>query len=85
MEFYVVTINGKPWTRAREVSKALEYGKATKAADVVRHLCSRENYAHKWQLTGFISETKPVDWPKDSRKVDYCINEEGMYIGFFCI
>ena len=34
----VVTINEKPWTRAREVCRALEYGKATKTADVVRHL-----------------------------------------------
>ena len=25
----VVTINEKPWTRAREVCKALEYSKAT--------------------------------------------------------
>ena len=28
---------------------------------------------------------KPVDWPKISRKDDYYINEEGMYIGFFCV
>ena len=34
----VVTINEKPWTRAREVCRALEYGKATKTADVARHL-----------------------------------------------
>ena len=47
-------------------------------ADVVRHLCSRENYAHKWQLTGFVSETKPVDWPKDLQKYDIYTNEEGM-------
>ena len=82
---YVVTINEKPWTGAREVCKALEYGKATKAPDVVRRLCSRENYAHKWQLTELVSETNFKDWPKDSRKDDYYINEEGMYIGFFCI
>ena len=78
---YVVSINEKLWTRAREVCKALEYNKKT--TDVVRHHCSRENYAHKWKLTGFISETKPVDWPKYSRKDDYYINEEGMYIELF--
>ena len=39
----VVIIDEKPWTRPRKVCKALEYGKATKTADVVRHLCSREN------------------------------------------
>ena len=35
VELCVVTINEKPWTHAREVWRALEYGKATKAADVV--------------------------------------------------
>ena len=48
VELYVVTINEKPGTRAREVCRVLEFGKATKAADIVKHLCSRENYAHKW-------------------------------------
>ena len=43
----IVTINEKPWTRAREVHRTLEYGKAIKAADVARHLCSKTNYAHK--------------------------------------
>ena len=51
VELCVVIINEKPWTRAREAWRALKYGKATKAADVVKHLCSRENYTHKWQLT----------------------------------
>ena len=54
VELCVVTINGKPWTLARDICKAV---------DVVRHLCSKTNYAHKWQLTGFVSETKLVDWP----------------------
>ena len=75
----VVTINEKPWTRAREVHRVLEYGKATKAANIVKHLCSRKNYAHKYQLSEFVSETNFMDWPKDSRKDDYYINEEGMY------
>ena len=79
VELCVVTINEKLWPHAREVCKALKYGKATKAADVVRHLCGGENYAHKWQLTGFVSETKPVDWPKDSQKYYTYINEEGIH------
>ena len=78
VELCVVTINEKPWTRAREVCRARQYGKATKTADVVKQLCSQENYAHKWQLTGFVFETKPMDWPKDSKKDDYYINEDGM-------
>ena len=42
-------------------------------------ICSRENYTHKWQLTELVSETKFMDWPRDSRKDDYYISEEGMY------
>ena len=30
-------------------------------------------------MTGFVSETKPMDWPKDSQKYDIYITEEGMY------
>ena len=85
VELCVVTINEKPLTRAREVCRALEYGKTTKAdnkttkADIVKHLCSRENYAHKCQFTEHVSETNFMDWPKDPRKDDYYINEEGIY------
>ena len=79
----VVTINEKPWTRAREVYRTLEYGSATKVADIVKHLCSRENYTHKFQLTKFVPETNFMDWPKNQRKDDYYINDEGMYELFF--
>ena len=44
VELCVAIINEKPWTRVRGVCKALEHGKAIKTTDVVRHLCSRENY-----------------------------------------
>ena len=79
VEWYVVTINEKPWTLAKEVCKTLEYGKATKPADIVKHLCSREKYAHKWQLTEFVSVTKFMDQLRNSRKYDYYINWEGVY------
>ena len=78
IELSVVTINEKPWARAREVHRALEYGKATKAADIVNHLCSRENYAHKYPLNKFVSEAN-LDCSRDSRKDDYYLNEEGKY------
>ena len=48
VDWCVVTINEKPWTLSREVRRVPEYGKATKTADIVRHLCSKKNYAHKW-------------------------------------
>ena len=76
VELYVVTINEKPWTRTREVCKALRYNKKT--ANIVRYHCNRENYAHKWQLVGLVSEIKPVNWPRDSQILDLYINEEGM-------
>ena len=76
VEWYVVTINEKPWTRAREVCRALEYSKATNAADIVKHLCSRENYTHKWQLKELVSETKFMDWPMHSRKDEYYTNKK---------
>ena len=79
VELYVVTVNGKPWTRAKEVCKALGYSKITKTADVIKQLCSRENYAQKWQLSKFVLETNSINWPNDSRKDDYYLNEEGMY------
>ena len=66
VELCFVTISERSWTRAREVCRTLEYGKATKSADIVKHLCSKENYAQKCQLIGFVPETKPVNWPKDS-------------------
>ena len=79
VKLYVVTINEQPWTRARVVCRALEYGKATKATDIVKHLCIRENYVHKYQLNEFVFETKLIDWPNDSSKDDYYVNEKGMY------
>ena len=30
-------------------------------------------------MTGFVFETKPVDWPKDLQKCNIYTNEEGMY------
>ena len=66
VKLYLVTIKEKPWTRAKGVCRALEYGKATKSADTVKHLCSKEKFTHKWQLIGFVPETKPINWPKDS-------------------
>ena len=56
-----VTINDKPWIRAREVYKALEYVKGNKTADIVKHFCSQENYSQKCQLTGFVAERNLVD------------------------
>lgn len=43
-------IIGKPSTRAKNVCKALEYGEKSKTATIVKHLCSKENFAHEYQM-----------------------------------
>ena len=74
VELCVLTINENPWTRAKEACRTLEYGKATKFADIVKHLCSKENYTQKYQL----SSVHAINWPKYSQKHNYDISEEGM-------
>ena len=72
IDLCVVNINEKPWTRAKEVCKALEYNKKT------AHV-SPENYAQKYQMSSVPAAVTPINWPKDSQKYDIYINEEGMY------
>ena len=69
----------KTLERTREVYKALEYGKAAKATNVLKRVCAKTNYAHKCQLDELVSETNFVEWPMDSRKDDYYVNKEGTY------
>lgn len=71
---FMLTVGDKPWTSARKVCKALEYGKATKTADIVENLCSQENYTSKGQSRKFVFGTNFIDWQKESRKDDYCIS-----------
>ena len=77
VELKVVTINGKPWTRAKEVCKALEYSLSIN--HVIKGHCSRENYAHKYDLSKWSAADHLLNWPSDSRKDDYYLNEEGTY------
>ena len=65
VEFCVVTINKKPWRRAREVCRALEYG-TSKTANIIKAHCSPENITQKYQMMGLVCETKPVNWPINS-------------------
>ena len=72
-----MTINGKPWARAKEVCRALEYN--NKTAHVIRAHCIRENYAQKYELSKVFTADTLLNWPFDSRKNDHYLNEEGMY------
>ena len=77
VDLYIVTINGKPWTRAKEVCKALKYQRQT--AHVIRDYVSAEKFTYKYQLIKLAETDTFANWPKDSRKDDYYINEEEMY------
>ena len=74
VEFCIVSINGKPWTRAREVCRTLGYGKATKTAHI-----SPENYTQKYQMSSVPAACTLINWPKDLQKYDIYTNEEGIY------
>ena len=77
VKLYIVIINEKPWTRAREMCKASRYEKA--ATRVVRHHCIRENIQHKHQLMVVPTVGTTVNWPRDSQKLALYINKEGIY------
>ena len=77
VELKVVTINGEPWTRAKEVCKVLEYQRQTE--EVIKDHCSLGNIAQKYQLIRFVLELNPIKWPIDSQKDDIYLNEEGIY------
>ena len=80
VEFYVVTINEKLWTRAREVCKALEYdAKTSKTTNIIRAHCSPKNTTQKYEMSSVHAVGTPVNWPKESQKYHIYINEEGMY------
>ena len=72
-----MTINGKPWTRAKEVCKAVEYSQSMN--HVIKVHCSRENYAQKYDLSKWSAADHLLNWPSDLRKDDYYLSEEGMY------
>ena len=80
VELCVLTINEKPWTRAREACRALEYdAKTSKTVNIIRAHCSPENITQKYQITSVHAACAPINWTKDSQKYDVCINEQGTY------
>ena len=52
IELCVVAINKNLGHVPGKCVRYLNMERQPKAADILRHLCSRENYAYKWQLTG---------------------------------
>ena len=50
-KLFTVTINGKHWTRAKEVCSGLEYEKnPSKTANIIRAHCDPENIRYKFKL-----------------------------------
>ena len=75
IKLFTVTINGKHWTRAKEICQSFKYHRET--GHVIRDHCSCENIRHKYELVG-LADTS-VQWPKNSQKYEYYINEEVMH------
>ena len=69
VELCVVTINEKPWTRAREVRRELEYNKKT--ADIAKAFCSQENYTQKYQMSDFNAVGEACGLAKGFTKIRY--------------
>ena len=59
VELYVVTVNGKHWTRAKEVCKALEY-QTGRARDVLKKHVRIENKQHKNVLQSCAMAARPM-------------------------
>ena len=80
VELCVVTINEKPWIRAREVCRALEYhAKTSKTANIIKAHCGPGNITQKCKTSSVHPACTPINWPKDSQKYNVYTNEEGMY------
>ena len=77
VEIHSVTVHEKPWTRAKDICRALHYRENTKTADVVERLCTPGNFANKREVDS-CADSLVVDWPEDSNKDDYYLNEEGV-------
>ena len=53
--------------------------KTSKTENILRSHCSQENYAQNYDLTKVHAACTSLEWPPDSRKDEYYLNEEGMY------
>ena len=65
-----MTINEKPWTRAREVCRALDYQKG-RARDVLKKHVSIESKQHKHELEGPAAVAPPLPPWNGLKTVNY--------------
>ena len=57
---------------------ARHYSITGKTVNIVKNHCSKEYIQHKHQLAVVHAACIPINWPKDSQKLDLYMNEEGM-------
>ena len=55
-KLFTITINDKPWTRAKEVCRSLNYARNT--PNVISDHVSPENMAYKYQLVNLTAVVK---------------------------
>ena len=64
VNLYVVTTNEKPWTRAKEVYKALLYhAKTSKTAKIIKAHYSSRNITQKCQISSVNAASTPINFP----------------------
>ena len=77
VELSVVTINDKPWARAKGMCRALEYDtKTSKTADIIRAHCCPENITQKYQMA--VVAGTIVTCLRDLHTPDLYIIKEGI-------
>ena len=65
-KLFTLTVDGKHWTRAKEICKSLKYEKKT--GNVIRDHVSNENTRYKGDFISVPVTGTPVLWPADSQK-----------------
>ena len=64
VNLYVVTTNEKPWTRTKEVCKALYYhAKTSKIAAIIKAHRSSRNFTQKCQISSVHAASTPINFP----------------------
>ena len=77
VELSIVTMNDKPWTRAKGICRALESDtKTSKTADIIRTHCCPENITQKYQMA--VVAGTIVTCLRELHTPDLYINEERM-------
>ena len=78
-EFQTVAVNGKPWTCAREVCRALGYREKSETLTIIKQHSSQENYVDKYQMRTVHVKCTHMHRSKLHKKYNLYNSEKGMY------